>query len=104
LIGQRLSSVSELPWVSVTLDELTGDNRREAIALASKGQRLGTLVIPAGAPADVISRLRERVVPALAAVLAVALDRERLVSEAVQTEGLRRSEAIKTAVLRAVSA
>jgi two-component system sensor histidine kinase KdpD len=31
------------------------------------------------------------------------LDRERLVADAVQTEGLRRSEAVKTAVLRAVS-
>jgi two-component system, OmpR family, sensor histidine kinase KdpD len=103
LIGQRLSAVFELPWVSVSVEEPTGNVRGEAIALVSKGQRLGTLVIPAGEPADVVGRLRERVVPALAAVLAVALDRERLVAEAVQTEGLRRSEAIKTAVLRAVS-
>jgi two-component system, OmpR family, sensor histidine kinase KdpD len=103
LIGQRLSAVFQLPWVSVSLDEPGGDARGEAIELVSKGQRVGTLVIPAEVPVDVFGRLRERVVPALAAVLAVALDRERLVAEAVQTEGLRRSEAIKTAVLRAVS-
>ena len=47
--------------------------------------------------------LRDRVVPALSAMLGMVLERERLVAEAVQTEGLRRSEAVKTAVLRAVS-
>jgi len=36
-------------------------------------------------------------------VLELALERERLVGETVRTEGLRRSEAVKTAVLRAVS-
>ena len=41
--------------------------------------------------------------PTLSAMLGVVLERERLIAEAVQTEGLRRSEAVKTAVLRAVS-
>ena len=41
--------------------------------------------------------------PTLSALLAMVLERERLIAEAVQTEGLRRSEAVKTAVLRAVS-
>jgi two-component system, OmpR family, sensor histidine kinase KdpD len=103
LIGQRLAAIFELPWASLSQEEVAGDARREAIALRAGDRRLGTLVVPAGLSASVVGRLRERVVPALAAVLAVALERERLVAEAVQTEGLRRSEAIKTAVLRAVS-
>ena len=61
------------------------------------------MVIPAALPEGRVGELRERVVPALTAVLELALERERLVAEAVQTEGLRRSEAVKTAVLRAVS-
>jgi two-component system sensor histidine kinase KdpD len=44
-----------------------------------------------------------RVLPALASLLAVALDRERLSRAALEAETLRRSDAIKTAVLRAVS-
>ena len=40
--------------------------------------------------------------PALASLLGVAIDRERL-TEALEAEALRRSDAIKTALLRAVS-
>ena len=39
---------------------------------------MGTLVIPAGMPEGVVTRLRERAVPALSAVLELALERESL--------------------------
>jgi len=42
-------------------------------------------------------------VPALVALLGAALDREALQAEVVETRALRRSDEIKTAVLRAVS-
>ena len=45
----------------------------------------------------------ESVSTSLATLLAVALDRERLGRRAVEAEALRRSDAIKTAILRAVS-
>ena len=41
--------------------------------------------------------------PALASLLGVAIDRERLAREALEAEALRRADAIKTALLRAVS-
>ncbi|HEY5479537.1 MAG TPA: ATP-binding protein, partial [Gaiellaceae bacterium] len=41
--------------------------------------------------------------PAVASLLAVAIDRERLAKEALETEALRRSDMLKTALLRAVS-
>jgi len=47
--------------------------------------------------------IAERVSTSLASLLAVALDRERLGRRAVEAEALRRSDAIKTAILRAVS-
>jgi two-component system, OmpR family, sensor histidine kinase KdpD len=46
---------------------------------------------------------RRRLLPALASLLGVAIDRERLAAEAVEAEAFRRSDAMKTAVLRAVS-
>jgi two-component system sensor histidine kinase KdpD len=103
LIGQRLSVVFDLPWASVSLAGRPGDGRRKVIGLRVGGQTLGTLTIPAETAPAVEGRLCDRVVPALAAALAVALERERLIAEAVETEGLKRSEAIKTAILRAVS-
>jgi two-component system, OmpR family, sensor histidine kinase KdpD len=46
---------------------------------------------------------RRRLLPALASLLRVAADRERLAREALEAETLRRSDAMKTAILRAVS-
>jgi two-component system, OmpR family, sensor histidine kinase KdpD len=46
---------------------------------------------------------RRRLLPALASLLRVAADRERLAGEALEAETLRRSDAMKTAILRAVS-
>jgi two-component system sensor histidine kinase KdpD len=103
LIGRRLAVVFELPWATIALGETSAGVRRIAVPLAVDDRRLGTLMVPASVPPRTVSRLRDRVVPALSALLGMALDRERLVAEAVETEGLRRSEAVKTAVLRAVS-
>ena len=47
--------------------------------------------------------VRNRFLPALAALLAVASDRSRLEQEALEAEALRRSDLVKTALLRAVS-
>jgi K+-sensing histidine kinase KdpD len=44
-----------------------------------------------------------RVLPALASLLGVGIDRERLAREALEAETLRRSDAVKRAVLLAVS-
>jgi two-component system sensor histidine kinase KdpD len=102
-IGRRLADVFGLAWVSISLGEQGGDARREAIPLLADGRRVGTLLIPAGLRPNVTARLRERLVPALAVALELALERERLVAETVETEALRRSDAVKTAVLRTVS-
>ena len=103
VIGRRLAVVFGLPWTMIVLGEAHDGARQRSIALCAGDRRLGTLLIPADLPEAVVDRVRERVVPALTAVLELALERERLVAEAVQTEGLRRSDAVKTAVLRAVS-
>jgi two-component system sensor histidine kinase KdpD len=72
-----------------------------AIPLEVDRRRVGTLSMPAPGPtdADVVARF----VPALASLLAVAIDRESLEREVLETEELRRSDAMKTTVLRAVS-
>jgi two-component system sensor histidine kinase KdpD len=73
----------------------------EEYPLTAGGRRVGTIVLAGlrrqGAAA------RRRLLPALASLLGVAIDRERLAREAFEAEALRRSDAMKTAILRAVS-
>jgi two-component system sensor histidine kinase KdpD len=64
-------------------------------------RRVGTIFLDAdAATAD---RAAEGLLSGLASLLAVAEDRERLGLRAVEAETLRRADAIKTAILRAVS-
>jgi two-component system sensor histidine kinase KdpD len=76
---------------------------REVIELDVGEGREASLLVPADIGSAQLSRLRERVAPSLGALLAAALDRDRLQAEVVETQALRRSDVIKTALLRAVS-
>lgn len=69
--------------------------------LAAGGRTVGTIYL--AHPRRRGDAVRRRLLPALASLLGVAIDRERLAREAMEAEALRRSDAIKTAVLRAVS-
>jgi two-component system sensor histidine kinase KdpD len=64
-------------------------------------RRVGTIYLES--PRLGSAAARRRLLPALASLLGVAIDRERLAQEALEAEALRRSDAMKTAVLRAVS-
>ncbi len=72
-----------------------------AFPLAVEGRRVGTIYLER--PRQAGAAARRRLLPALASLLAVAIDRERLAREALEAEALRRSDALKTALLRAVS-
>jgi two-component system sensor histidine kinase KdpD len=96
----RLAEALGLETAEITLDAAEGDLAYE---LYGGGRRIGTLVV--GLPVSPATRVRlgERVVPALQALLAAALERDRLQSEVVETRALRRSDEIKTALLQTVS-
>jgi len=121
LLAKVAASLLERSDVTAQLDPIAGEVastlgvRRARIALepdaaAGSGEaaeplvagdrRVGTLFLPAG---ERQTAGRRRVVPALASLLAVAIDRERLAGEAYDAEALRRSDAVKTAVIQAVS-
>ena len=69
--------------------------------LVAGGREVGRLYTDAAADVDALAAAR--ILPGLASLLAVALERERLGYKAVEAETLRRSDAVKTAVLQAVS-
>jgi two-component system sensor histidine kinase KdpD len=71
--------------------------------LGAGGGRIGALRLD-GAPSQVErERIAERVVPSLSSILSAALNRAELQAEVVETAALRRSDELKTAVLRSVS-
>jgi two-component system, OmpR family, sensor histidine kinase KdpD len=63
------------------------------------GRQVGAIYTPTDPNVDA----QRRFLPALSALLAVAVDRDRLEREALEAEALRRSDLVKTALLRAVS-
>jgi two-component system sensor histidine kinase KdpD len=73
----------------------------ETIPLEVEQRSVGTIYLPLRADPNV--EVRRRFLPALSALLAVAFDRDRLEREALAAETLRRSDLVKTALLRAVS-
>jgi two-component system sensor histidine kinase KdpD len=76
-----------------------GPETREGYELTASGRRVGTIRLAGGGD----DSTRRRLLPALASLLGVAIDRERLEQEAYEAEALRRADTIKTALLRAVS-
>ena len=101
--GQRLAQALALRAAEIHLDAVEPDARQAVFPLADGDQRLGTLVVSLPLSDDGRNRLEHRVVPALAALLAAGRERERLQAEVVETQALRRSDEIKTALLRSVS-
>jgi two-component system sensor histidine kinase KdpD len=97
-VSQRLARALELPSAAIELREVPGDDRRVALPLG-----VGTLLVPAATPPHVLERLHERIVPALEAILGAAIERDALQREVVETSALRRSDVLKTALLRSVS-
>ena len=101
--AERIARALELPSATLRRGEVAEEPGRLSLPLTHEGHHLGTLVIPSGIDPQDLERLNERLVPSLEALLAAAIDREELMRATVETEALRRSDEIKTALLRTVS-
>ncbi|HEY7196120.1 MAG TPA: DUF4118 domain-containing protein [Gaiellaceae bacterium] len=101
-VAARAAEVLGLEHARLELEAVHEPRRGEAALELVAGERaVGTLYVREGSESNLAAR--RRFLPALASLLAVALDRERFAREAVEAEALRQSDSIKTAVLRAVS-
>jgi two-component system sensor histidine kinase KdpD len=102
--ARRLAEALGLTSATLELGEVAGNERHVAVPLTiPPGEPLATLLVPRDTSAEAMARLRSQVAPALAALVAVALHRDAVQAEAVETAALRRSDELKTALLRAVS-
>lgn len=101
--AQRLAAALDLSSLSIEDGLARADERRLAFPLEIGGHTLATILVPADLTPTARERLVTRLVPALEALLAAAVEREGLQAEIVENEGLRRSDGMKTALLRTVS-
>ncbi|MFZ0042786.1 MAG: ATP-binding protein, partial [Solirubrobacteraceae bacterium] len=102
--ARRRAAAIGVDGAALELRPVTPTDRQFAFALDDdSGQPIGTLVLPATLSAAERQRVSERIVPALESILSAALRRAQLQAEVVETAALRRSDELKTAVLRSVS-
>ena len=101
--GRRVATTFDLPSVSIELSWTDSDQRRRALPLLVDGSRVGTFMVPREIDPAVLEALQDRVLPALETLVAAARKRDELETQVIETKALRRSNVVKTAVLRSVS-
>src|SRR5579875_2190345 len=102
--ARRVAEGLGLSSASIQQGEVPAASRGLALALrGADGLPVATLLVPPGLTVEAEQRLRAKVVPTLEALVAIADRRDALQAERVETEALRRSDELKTALLRAVS-
>ena len=101
-IEERAAAVLGVSSVRIVLGDHGRSPAHEApYVLTVDGRPVGALFTPETEEPALATR--RRLLPALASLLAVAHEREKLTREALEAETLRRSDTIKTAVIQAVS-
>jgi two-component system, OmpR family, sensor histidine kinase KdpD len=99
-ISARAAEALGVARARIELDSVRRPERGELALELHAGERMVGRMFVDSQPDPAVA---QRISTSLASLLAVALDRERLGRRAVEAEALRRSDAVKTAILRAVS-
>jgi two-component system sensor histidine kinase KdpD len=113
-LGRSALPASDRPgsvgrWVRVVPSRPPGTPRHEIsdrlhlVPVENLGRRVGTVYLLRGADGPGFRTVDDRLLLAVAAQLGLAVERERLRREAMETEVLRRTDELKTALLNAVS-
>jgi two-component system sensor histidine kinase KdpD len=103
LVGQRIAQAFGLSSVTVAMSWVDSDQRQRALPLVVDGSRIGTVLVPRDTDPATLDLLQDRVVPALETLVSAARRRDELEAQVIETKALRRSNVVKTALLRSVS-
>src|SRR5207302_9713662 len=103
LTAQRLARAVGVSSAAIVLGDEDAPQDSLGFTLTAEERRIGTLTMPPVLTDDERARIANRVVPSLESLLAAARHRAELQAEVVETAALRRSDELKTAVLRSVS-
>jgi two-component system sensor histidine kinase KdpD len=101
--AHEVATTFGLRSVSITQTWADSDERHKALPLLVEGSRVGTVMVPRDAEPAILEALQDRVLPALETLVAAARKRDELEAQVIETKALRRSNVVKTAVLRSVS-
>jgi two-component system, OmpR family, sensor histidine kinase KdpD len=101
--ARSMSSALQIPSAAIELGTVDGKGRLALPLHSAEGEQIATLLVSRKLARETVERLRAHVVPSLEALVAIALRRDAIQAEAVETEALRRSDDLKTALLRSVS-
>jgi two-component system sensor histidine kinase KdpD len=102
--AHQLALALGLSSAAIVRGEVSGGERSRALPLRdADSHQVATLLVPRALPEETAHRLDTQVAPSLEALVAIALRRDTMQAEAVETAALRRSDDVKTALLRAVS-
>jgi two-component system sensor histidine kinase KdpD len=91
------------PAVGAAAGHVTPSASGFSVPLLAVGRPIGVLEVGPADPAQEQRWARPGFPQAVAGVAALAVERERLIEATLETEGLRRSDELKTALLRGVS-
>jgi two-component system, OmpR family, sensor histidine kinase KdpD len=101
-IAARTAAILDVPSAEIELGPSQPPRAGSSpLPLEAAGRTVGTIYTPERSDPSVAAR--SRFLPALASLLAVAVDHDRLERDSLEAETLRRSDLAKTALLRAVS-
>jgi two-component system sensor histidine kinase KdpD len=101
--GRAIGAAFGIGSVGIDLAWADSDERRRALPLLVDGSRVGTVMVPRDTDEATLDTLQDRVLPALETLVGAARKREELEAQVIETKALRRSNVVKTAVLRSVS-
>jgi two-component system, OmpR family, sensor histidine kinase KdpD len=100
-VADLVADALRVPAARIELGESKPQSGEQALPIEVDLRLVATLLIDAEDDPD--RPVVKRFLPALAALLAVAVGRAELEAEALEAEALRRSDSLKTALLRTVS-
>lgn len=100
-VTHRISQVMGLRSLAIELGGSPSEGH--SIPLRDDDGQIGALILPRDVTSKATERLRERIVPSLETLLSAALRRERLQAEVIESQAVRHSDEMKTALLRAIS-
>jgi two-component system sensor histidine kinase KdpD len=102
-VGKMIAGAYGVSFVRVVPEWCSAGPGERAIALVVDGDRAGTVLVPRDTTEETLESLRSRVIPALEALVGAAARRDALEAQLIETKALRRSDVVKTTLLRAVS-
>lgn len=100
--SSQLAEATGLGWARLVLEPPTGESEFELPLKLGTG-RTGHIELPPNTDPPVVLWIQERIAPGIEAILKAAIQRDALGEEAIESRALRRSDVLKTALLRSVS-